>query len=124
MAPAPADQDRKVETNLRRRLDELRIDAKVVAVPGDHGEEMYERSAESAFVLLPLRLEGMRTLTPTGGPIGKVVEGLPVTALVTAFGDVRLRPDEEAGDVETPVESELEAAAEAASTGENDREDV
>ena len=124
MVPAPADRDQKVETSLRRRLEELRIDAEVVAVPGDHGEEIYARSAASAFVLLPLRLEGMRTLTPTGGPVADVVEGLPVTALVTAFGDVRLRPDEDTVDVDTPLEAQSDTVAEASSTPKNGGEDV
>jgi amino acid transporter len=123
VVPAPADRVQKIEVSLRRRLEELRIDAEVVAAPGSHGEEIYRQSADAAFVLLPLRLEGMRTLTPTGGPVAEVIDDLPVTALVSAFGDVRLNPDEETEDVET-AEAESGADAERSSTDKTGREEV
>ena len=46
-------------------------------------------------MLLPLRLEGMSTLHPTGGPIDELFETLPVVAMVAASGDVKLTPDED-----------------------------
>ena len=101
VVPAPADADQKVEANLRQRLEVLRIDAEVLIVPDADGEAVYTRSADATFVLLPLRLEGMRTSSPTGGPIADVLPLLPVTALVTAAGDVRLKPDPDEGSPES-----------------------
>ena len=65
---------------------------------------MYARSADASFVLLPLRLEGMSTLHPTGGPVDELFSTLPVVAMVAAAGDVKLKPDEE----ETPPEPAAE----------------
>ena len=110
LAPAPAGSAGKVEANLRRRLDELRIDADVHVVDPEEGNAMYSESADASFVLLPLRLEGMSTLLPTGGSVDELFPTLPVVAMVAASGDVELSDEEE----EQPeATAEPEEAAEA-----------
>ena len=104
LAPTPGNAAHKLEANLRQRLSALRIDAEIVVVPAEEGDAMYARSADASFVLLPLRLEGMSTLHPTGGPVDELFSTLPVVAMVAAAGDVKLKPDEE----ETPPEPAAE----------------
>ena len=95
LAPSPPDSAQKTEASLRRRLDELRIDADVRVVEMRESPGMYEASADASFVLLPLRLEGMSTLQPMGGSVDELFDLLPVVAMVAASGDVKLTPDEE-----------------------------
>ena len=95
LAPSPPSSAQKTEGSLRRRLDELRIDADVRVVDMQEGPGMYEASVDASFVLLPLRLEGMSTLDPMGGKVDELGDLLPVMAMVAASGDVKLTPDEE-----------------------------
>lgn len=101
VAPAPADAMQKTEANLKHRIDELRIRADVNAVPLEEGTHMYETSRDANVVFLPLRLEGMRTLHPTGGNVDELFHLLPVVVMVTASGDVHLNPDD-SGQPEPP----------------------
>ena len=98
VAPSPADATLKTESSLQRRLEELRIDAAVRIVAAEDGPTMYQQSADANFVLLPLRLEGMNTLHPAGGPVHELFDTLPVVAMVAASGDVKLTPDEDTAD--------------------------
>ena len=91
---APTASAKKSEASLLRRLDELRIDAEVQVVEAQDGPALYEASSDASFVLIPLRLEGMSTLHPAGGPVDELFELLPVVAMVAASGDVKLTPDE------------------------------
>ena len=92
---APTTSAKKSEASLRLRLEELRIDAEVSVVDTQDGPDLYAESADASFVLIPLRLEGMSTLHPTGGPVDELFELLPVVAMVAACGDVKLTPDED-----------------------------
>ena len=94
LEPAPRASAKKSEASLRKRLEELRIDADVEVVDPQDGPAMFEASADASFVLIPLRLEGMSTLHPGGGPVNELFELLPVVAMVAASGDVKLTPDE------------------------------
>ena len=106
LAPAPAASAKKSEASLRKRLDELRIDAQVEVLNTQDGPGMYNASADASLVLIPLRLEGMSTLHPTGGPVDELFEPLPVVAMVAASGDVKLTPDESVTpEVDAPSES-------------------
>ena len=106
LEPAPAASAKKSEASLRKRLDELRIDAQVEVVNTQDGPGMYDASADASLVLIPLRLEGMSTLHPTGGPVDDLFERLPVVAMVAASGDVKLTPDESVTpEVDAPSES-------------------
>lgn len=95
LTSSPANTAQKREANLRNRLDELRIDAEIVVVPVEEGDGMYARSVDASFVLLPLRLEGMSTLHPTGRPVDGLFSTLPVLAMVAASGDVDLKVDDD-----------------------------
>ena len=91
---APTASAKKSEASLQRRLDELRIDAEVQVVDAQDGPALYEASSDASLVLIPLRLEGMSTLHPAGGPVDELFELLPVVAMVAASGDVKLTPEE------------------------------
>ena len=121
VAPSPADTTLKTESNLQRRLEELRINATVRIVTADDGPTMYQQSADASFVLLPLRLEGMNTLHPAGGPVHELFDVLPVVAMVAASGDVELTPDE---DVTSPTgEDDVESGdADGTSPASSDKE--
>ena len=94
LEPAPTGSTKKSEASLRKRLEELRINAEVVVVDTQDGPAMFEASADASFVLIPRRLEGMSTFHPGGGPVDELFEPLPVVAMVAASGDVKLTPDE------------------------------
>ena len=94
----------KVEANLQHRLAELRIEAEVEVVTLEEADEdtLFTRSSDAAFVFLPLRLEGMRMLHPTGGSVEDLLKALPVVAMVAASGDVQLRAEDEEAEAPAP----------------------
>ena len=94
LEPAPKASAKKSEASLRKRLEELRIDAEVEIVDPQNRPAMFEASTDASFVLIPLRLEGMSTLHPGGGPVDELFDPLPVVAMVAASVDVKLTPDE------------------------------
>ena len=116
LATAPNDQLQKIEANLRHRLTELRIDADIEVVTREDRDQAYDRSKDAAIVFLPLRLEGMKILHPSGGSVEEPLMKLPVVAMVAASGDVTLaeEPDEESAPApdsrngENPEDSEKE----------------
>ena len=113
LEPAPTTSAKKSEASLRRRLEELRIDAEVHVIDAHDGPDLYAASADASFVLIPLRLEGMSTLHPTGGPVDEPFDLLPVVAMVAACGDVKLTPDEDESvappdDTATPADAPSE----------------
>ena len=95
LAAAPANTAQKVAANLRFRLDERRIEAEIVTVVEPDMAAVVERSADAAIVFLPLRVEGMRLLTPFGEPVNRIPPELPLVTLVAAAHDVRLHTDGE-----------------------------
>ena len=114
VAPSPTDATLKTESSLQRRLEELRIDADVHMVTSEDGPAMYAQSTDAAFVLLPLRLEGMNTLHPSGGPVHELFDMLPVVAMVAASGDVKLTPDDDTASPPETVEPRPDDADEPA----------
>ena len=108
LAPAPNDSAQKMEASLRRRLDELRIEATVEVVSAEEGDAMYAQSNDASFVFLPLRLEGMSARHPTGGPVNELFPTLPVIAMVAAAGDVELTAED---DESPPTPPEADQAA-------------
>jgi hypothetical protein len=113
---APADAAERVQRDLARRLDEFRIQATVEAIVEPALAGVLEASRGSAFVFVPLRIEGMRLSDPFGFGINALLEGLPTAALVAAAQDVHL--SEEApvevveAETETPPRGEPEAQQE------------
>lgn len=88
------DAAHKVEASLRRRLEELRIDAEIAVVP-ETEPHAHRRSTATAAVFMPLRLEGMRLLHPAGQAMEELLDSLPIVAMVAACGDVELREEED-----------------------------
>lgn len=95
LVPAPVTEHKKIEINLRHRLTELRIEADIKVINVDEKTAMYEHSTDATFVLLPLRLEGMKILHPTGGPVDELFRTFPVVVMISAFGDVKLHVEDE-----------------------------
>ena len=104
LAPATAASERKVELNLARRLEELRIEATITPVVDADIDSVAERSRDAAIVFLPLRIEGMRLQDPFGSPVEAILKNLPLVALVAAAHDIRLQIDEDAEDVSRPAD--------------------
>ena len=94
VVPAAAGASSRTDTNLRRRLDELRIEADVQVVAEDDGMA-YGQSADASMVFAPLHIEGMTMLDPRGQPLTERLDALPVVAMVATRGDVRLQVEDE-----------------------------
>jgi amino acid transporter len=78
---------------LRDRVEEIRIDAEVIATP-DHDEEtVVGMSGPSSLVFLPFRIYGGRFYSPFGWEIGPALVRLPIVVLALAAEDVGLEVD-------------------------------
>jgi amino acid transporter len=94
LVPAPAGEEEAAIALLRKRLEEIRIDAECEAVPGADSARLTRLAHESAMMFLPLRLAGTRLLDPFGTAIESLLPELPIVALVGASGDVALGEEE------------------------------
>ncbi len=115
-APTSAGQEQKIEANLLRRLEEMRIEAAVTAVDDSGPDALERRSADATLALLPFHISGMRIVDGFGRPFEAIAERLPATCLVAASGDVQIG---------TEALEEAVDAPEAATSGQApDREDA
>jgi amino acid transporter len=94
LVPTSAEDRQKVGANVRRRLEESRIEAEIETVVDSDEAAIAARSHDSALVFLPLRVLGMRLATPLSEDLPALLARLPVTALVAAAQDVQLTEDE------------------------------
>ena len=112
LVPVSTGPAQKVEASVRRRLEELRIDAECVVIAGDEAAVVaHRRSTDAAIVFLPLRLEGMELRHPWGGAADDLLSALPIVAMVAACGDVSLNADEEEEPAATTPGPSLEPPA-------------
>jgi amino acid transporter len=88
---------KRVEAQLRERLEEYRIDAEIQTVSDLDRDRLVARSRDAAMVFLPLRLKAFRATDPFGKPVDELLEELPAVALVTAVEDITLDAEPEAG---------------------------
>ncbi|MEW6670421.1 MAG: amino acid permease [Thermodesulfobacteriota bacterium] len=89
------DAEETVE-NIRKILDDVRIDALPEAVVAPDAQTVAARSRDASMVFLPFRLKGNRPLDPFGGLLEELLPWLPSTALLLAAEDIDLdaEPDE------------------------------
>jgi len=92
---AAAKAAKSVEHNLTHRLEEYRIEAEIEVVVDADAEAIGSFSSDAALVFLPLRISGMAVVDPFDEPIDGLLARLPVTAMVAASQDIRLRDEEE-----------------------------
>jgi amino acid transporter len=90
LIPTSAEKRERVETNVRNRLEESRIEADIETVVDPDPGTLAAHSHDSAVVFLPLRVLGMRLATELSEDLPVLLTHLPVTALVTAAQDVKL----------------------------------
>jgi hypothetical protein len=88
---------KRVEAQLRERLEEYRIDAEIQTESDLDRDRLVARSRDAAMVFLPLRLKAFRATDPFGKPVDELLEALPAVALVTAVEDITLDAEPEAG---------------------------
>jgi hypothetical protein len=94
LIPTSAESRQKIEANVRRRLEESRIEAEIENIVEPDEATLVAQSHDSPLVLLPLRVLGMRLATPLSEDLPALLARLPVTALIAAAQDVQLTDDE------------------------------
>lgn len=100
-------------SKLLRELEEMRIEAEVVAVSGMDFGTITAESAGASLVFLPFRIWGHRLKSHTNETLERLLPGLPATALVMASEDIDLDAEPEEG-----IAADLAAAADALEEGE------
>ncbi|UCG11796.1 MAG: amino acid permease [Deltaproteobacteria bacterium] len=90
------DSEEGVES-LRKRLEEVRIEAEPEVLENVSSATVAERSADAALVFLPFRLRRDQLLDPFGYPLEELLSGLPIVALVLAAEDIDLEAEPEEG---------------------------
>ena len=83
--------------SLRKRLEEVRIEAEPEVLGEVSSVTVAERSADAALVFLPFRLRSDQLLDPFGYPLERVLSDLPIVALVLAAEDIDLEAEPEEG---------------------------
>ena len=103
VVPAAQNAKSRTETEITKRLHELRIEASV-HVTTENMTGSYSPSRDASIMFVPLRLEGMTPRDPVGQPFSEQLASLPIVAMVAAHGDVQLRiEDETAIDESSPI---------------------
>jgi len=98
-APANGETDRgRYRAELERMLDEARIAAEPRVVDDVDPRTVFEQSAESSFVFLPLRLDQDKPCSVSGAPLGDYLGSLGLVALTLARQDIVLDAEPEAGE--------------------------
>jgi amino acid transporter len=111
MLPCKSGREERETGAVHTLLEDARIEAEIVIVPDATNASIVERSAHSALVFLPLRIEGMRVVDPFAGEIEELIEALPITILVGASGDVSLGEPEEEPESDDLSAAEVEGEA-------------
>jgi hypothetical protein len=84
--------------SLKNILDEVRIPAEPVLVERTNDAVVAARSADASLVFLPFRLRGNQPLGPFDEMLDRLLQLLPVTALVMAAQDIDLDAEPEEGE--------------------------
>ena len=99
--------------DLRKILEEVRIDAKPEIVEEVTAASVASHSSNASIVFFPFRFSGDKIVGPLGREIGAFLEQLPMVALVLASEDIELDADPEEG-----TAGEMAAALDALSDAE------
>ncbi|BBO83638.1 Na-K-Cl cotransporter [Desulfosarcina ovata subsp. sediminis] len=97
---------------LKKTLEEIRIDAGVEIVDDVEAATIVNRSADAAFVFLPMKFVHNQILDPTGKSFERCLPRLPASALALAAEDINLdaAPEEGLAAQVAQAADELEAA--------------
>ncbi len=87
----------KTEQDHRLVLDEARIEAELLMVPGASLDDMVKASEDASVVFLPFRMLGYRMVAPFDAEFKDLLPRLPVAALVLAAEEVDLDAEPEEG---------------------------
>ncbi len=86
-----------MEDDLRRILEEVRIEAEL-HVLSDLSPELFVReSVDASMVFTPLRFRGLVPVDMVGRPVGPMIDQMPAVAMVSAVDDIALDADPEEG---------------------------
>ncbi len=94
VVPTPKTAQLRTAEEITKQLHELRIEASVYVTSTD-ATTTYSASRDASIMFVPLHLEGMTPRDPAGQPYSEQLTSLPIVAMVSAHGDVRLRIDDE-----------------------------
>ena len=108
----PGRQEESAE-DLRKTLEEVRIDARPEIVEEVSAASVAKHSSDASMVFFPFRFSGDKIVGPLGREIGPFLEKLPMVALVLASEDIELDADPEEG-----AAGEMAAALDALSDAE------
>ena len=84
--------------DLRKTLEEVRIEAEPEIVSESGVNAVWEHSADSALVFFPFRFSGKKLVGPYGTQLDDLLSPLPVVALVVAAEDIDLDAEPEEGE--------------------------
>ena len=91
------DDKQKADGELKRLLDEARIEAEVHIVEELDAAAIAEESSDATLVFIPFRIRNNRPQDPFGGSLDETLFTLPVTAMVMAAEDIELDAEPEEG---------------------------
>jgi hypothetical protein len=96
LAACPEQESEQAFENIRKMLDDVRIEAEPVMVIEPNPDIVAARSKDASLVFLPFRLKGNQPLDPFGGLLEEILPRLPSVALLLAAEDIDLdaEPDE------------------------------
>lgn len=97
LAVCPEPESEQTIENIRKILDDIRIEAKLEAVIVPNAEAVTARSKDASMVFLPFRLKGNQPLDPFGGFLEELLPQLPPVALLMAAEDIDLDAEPEEG---------------------------
>ncbi len=97
LAACSEEDSRQTIEKIRKRLDDVRIEATPEAVTEPTAATFSERSMDASLVFLPFRLKGNQPLDPFGGFLEALLPRLPSVALVLAAEDIDLDAEPEEG---------------------------
>ncbi len=81
---------------LKKQLEDIRIDAEPLIVQDIDQETIVEISSDSSMILMPFRVKDFRFIDSSGGSLYRLLPQLPLTVLAKAAQDIDLEaePDE------------------------------
>jgi amino acid transporter len=85
------------QADIRRFLDNVRIEADILPIADISREGLGEQSADAGLVFLPFRFVGQRVSVFGESDVDTLLEPLPMTALVSAAADIELDAAPEEG---------------------------
>ncbi len=96
----PSRESKKERTRVRfeEDLEEMRIEADIKTVDHLDAEKLSAHSKGASLVFLPLRFSRGAAVDPFGDPVGPLLDGLPVVALVSASEDIDLEAQPDTGE--------------------------